>query len=422
MEDKRYLCIDLKSFFASVECVERGLDPMKHNLIVADPERSEKTICLAVSPAMKALGVKNRCRVFEIPEGIEYITAPPRMKKYIEYAAKVYAVYLKFISKDDIYVYSIDEAFLDVTHYLKLYNKNALELAKMIIADILKETGLQSSCGIGTNLYLAKIALDITAKHSDDFIGYLDKELYRKTLWDHRPLTDFWRIGPGTQKKLESKHIFTMGDIANYYNKDAFYSWFGKDAELLIDHALGEEPTTIPDIKAYKQKTRSLTSGQVLSRDYGFEEGRIIVKEMMDLLCLDLVEENLMTSSITLHVNYSNEYRKTAAHGTASTAVPTNSDAILVPAISTLYERIVEREFPIRKVNITCNNVVDYEEFGQLTFFDGADSKKAHRVQEAVVEIKKKYGKNALLKGINLQDGATTIERNRQIGGHKSGE
>ena len=282
------LCIDLKSFYASVECVERGLDPMTANLVVADPERSDKTICLAITPAMKKLGIRNRCRVFEIPKAVPYIMAEPRMKLYIDYAAAIYNIYLNYISKEDIHVYSVDEAFLDVTSYLKLYHMTARELAKTIMQDILQQTGIQSTCGIGTNLYLAKVALDILAKHADDGIGYLDENLYREKLWQHKPLTDFWRIGPGISRKLANYGITTMESIASS-NEDFLYRLFGIDAELLIDHAWGREPTTIADIKAYMPKTNCVTSGQVLMRDYEFAEGLLIVKEIADLLKLFLV-------------------------------------------------------------------------------------------------------------------------------------
>ena len=287
-KDRMYLCIDLKSFYASVECIERGLDPYKANLIVADLSRTEKTICLAASPAIKALGVSSRCRVFEIPKNIKYIAATPRMALYMEYSARIYSVYLKYISKEDIHVYSVDEVFIDVTDYLTMYQMSAKELGIMIIDDIVATTGITATCGIGTNLYLAKIALDITAKHVDDHIGYLTEELFCETLWDYRPLTDFWRIGPGTAKRLESIGIFTMRQIA-MADEDMLYKMFGVDAELLIDHAWGVEPTLISDIKTYSPTSNSITSGQVLDRDYAHEEGKLIVKEMTDLLCLDLV-------------------------------------------------------------------------------------------------------------------------------------
>ena len=333
MKQHIYLCIDLKSFYASVECVARGLDPMTTNLVVADPERTEKTICLAITPAMKALGVKNRCRIFEIPKHIEYITAPPRMQKYIDTAADIYAIYLKYIAKEDIHVYSIDEAFMDVTDYLELYRMSARDLGQRIMDDIYHATGVRAACGVGTNLYLAKIALDITAKHSPDFIGELDEESYCKSLWNHKPLTDFWRIGSGIAKRLEPYGIRTMGDIA-HADENLLYHLFGIDAELLIDHAWGREPVTMADIKSYKSHTNCLSSGQVLGCDYPYDKGLLIVKEMMDLLCLDLVEKDLITKSITLHVSYSNRLNIPSAHGTATLDVGTNSDVLLIPAVT----------------------------------------------------------------------------------------
>jgi len=416
---KMYLCIDLKSFYASVECVERGLDPMTANLVVADPERSDKTICLAVSPSMKALGVKNRCRVFEIPRSIDYIMAEPRMQKYIDYAAEIYGIYLKYISKDDIHVYSIDEAFIDVSPYLKTYGKNAKEMAEFLMGEVYRETGIRATCGIGTNLYLTKIALDITAKHSSDFIGYLDEERYIKTLWDHRPLTDFWRIGPGIAKRLENCNIFTMGQLA-HADEELLYRTFGIDAELLIDHAWGREPVTIADIKAYKSKTNSITSGQVLMRDYSFEEGKLIIREMMDALCLDLVEKNLITASVTIRVGYSNKLHTDPANGTVSFDMDTNSAKTIVPAAVDLYERIVDHDKSIRRVNICCNRTTENTGIEQLSFFDDSDVSE-QKMQEAVLSVKKKYGKNAMFKGMDLKEAATTRDRNVQIGGHKSG-
>lgn len=421
MEEYQYICIDLKSFYASVECVERGLDPMTTNLVVADPERTDKTICLAISPSMKKLGIKNRCRVFEIPKGVDYIMAPPRMQKYIDYAAEIYEIYLKYISKDDIHVYSIDEAFMDVTDYLSLYHMSARELGQWIMSDIYNKIGVRAACGIGTNLYLTKIALDITAKHAVDFIGELDEEIYKQTLWNHKPLTDFWRIGIGTAKKLANYGIFTMEDIAKT-DEDFLYHLFGMDAELLIDHAWGREPTTIADIKAYKPAANSISNGQVLACDYNYIDGELIVKEMTDLLCLDLVAKKLVCKSLTLHVGYSNQLNLNPAHGTVSFDDETNSDLIIIPEITKLYRKIVNPAFAIRRVNITCNSVVP-EEYHQYSFFaDVATLEKNHKVQEAVVEIKKKFGKNAILKGMNLQNAGTTIERNQQIGGHKAGE
>ena len=421
MAERQFLCIDLKSFFASVECVERGLDPMKVNLVVADPDRSDKTICLAITPAMKALGIKNRCRVFEIPKNVKYITASPRMQKYIDYAAEIYSIYLNYVSKDDIHVYSIDEVFMDVTHYLPLYKTDAKTLAKRIMEDVFQKIGIRATCGIGTNLYLAKIALDITAKHADDFIGELDEESYRQKLWDHRPLTDFWRIGAGTAKRLERAGIYTMGDIAAA-DEDLIYSWFGIDAELLIDHAWGREPTEIAHIKAYKSKTNCLASGQVLMRDYTFDEARLIVKEMMDLMCLEMVDTDMVTESVTLQVGYSNHLDLPPDKGTAKLPKPTNSDAVVISAVVRVYEKIAQRDKPIRRINLTCNRITPEGNF-QLSFFDDpVEAEKNHELQKTVIGIKKRFGKNAIIKGMNLEKAATTMERNRQIGGHKSGE
>jgi len=421
MASKVYLCIDLKSFYASVECVERGLDPMTTNLIVADPERTEKTICLAVSPAMKKLGVKNRCRVFEIPDSIEYIMAEPRMQLYIDYAAKIYGIYLKYISKEDIYVYSIDEAFLDVTHYLPLYQTTARELAQTILQDMYEQVGVRASCGIGTNLYLTKIALDITAKHAEDFIGYLDEEKYRKTLWRHKPLTDFWRVGTGTARRLEKYGIDTMEGIAKA-DEDFLYRLFGIDAELLIDHAWGKEPTTIKDIKAYKPKTNCLTSGQVLMSDYHFDDGRLIVEEMMEELCLSMLDKGLETKSVTLQVGYSNSLHMDAAHGTVSVEQATNANSVWVPEMLSLYDQIVNPEYPVRRIHIFLNKVSE-EGVYQTSFLEDAEEERRNRkIQETVLEIKKHFGKNAVFKGIDLKENATALERNKQIGGHKSGE
>lgn len=421
MKQHTYLCIDLKSFYASVECVARGLDPMTTNLVVADPERTEKTICLAITPAMKALGIKNRCRLFEIPKHVSYMIAPPRMQKYIDTAADIYAIYLTYIAKEDIHVYSIDEAFMDVTDYLNLYRLSARELGQRIMDDIYRATGIRATCGVGTNLYLAKVALDITAKHADDFIGELDEERYRSILWDHRPLTDFWRIGAGIARRLEPYGIRTMRDIAES-DEDFLYRLFGVDAELLIDHAWGREPVTMHDIKSYHSASNCIGSGQVLSCDYSYDKGLLIIKEMMDLLCLELVEKNLITKSITLHVSYSNRLNIPSAHGTTALDVESNSDLLLIPAVTALYHRIVSPGYGIHRVNITCNNVMP-EEYHQYHFFVGGEELERNRkIQQAVISIKNKFGKDAILKGMNLEEGATTRERNHQIGGHKSGE
>lgn len=421
MENRIYLCVDLKSFYASVECVERGLDALTTNLVVADPERSEKTICLAISPSMKALGIKNRCRVFEIPKHVSYIMAPPRMKLYIAYSADIYGIYLKYVAKEDIHVYSIDEAFLDVTNYLSLYQMTAKELARIIMGDIFTQTKITATAGIGTNLYLAKIALDITAKHVDDHIGELDEEAYCRTLWKHKPLTDFWRVGAGTVKRLLSVGLLTMGDIA-HADEDMLYRLFGIDAELLIDHAWGRETTTMADIKAYRPESSSISSGQVLSRDYDFEECRLAVKEMTDALCLDMAEKNLVTDSVTLMIGYSNGLSLKPAHGTASLPASANTYRAIIPYVMEVYERVVNPHIPIRRLGLSANNVTE-EVYKQYNFLvDEMETEKDRRLQKAALEIKKKYGKNALVRGMDLQDAGTTIERNRQIGGHKSGE
>lgn len=420
MEQRTYIVIDLKSFYASVECVERGLDSMTARLVVADPERTEKTICLSISPAMKALGIHNRCRVFEIPKSVDYIMAQPRMQLYIDYAAGIYGIYLKYISKEDIHVYSIDECFMDVTNYLPLYQMTARELGQTIMADILREYGIRATCGVGTNLYLAKVALDITAKHSPDFIGELDEETFQRTLWDHKPLTDFWRIGRGIAAKLEKYGIHTVGDIAGT-DEDFLYKLFGVDAELLIDHAWGRETATIAAIRSYKARTNCLTSGQVLGCDYSFEDAKLIVKEMMDLLCLEMVEKNLVSDSVTLQVGYSRQLAVESSRGTASLDAETNADIILVPAVSALFERIANPELAIHRINISVNQVIE-EEYRQYSMFtDVRELERNRKLQTAMLDIKKKFGKNAILKGINLQEASTMQERNQQIGGHKSG-
>ena len=421
---KYYCCIDLKSFYASVECVERGLDSLTANLVVADPERSDKTICLAVSPNMKALGVKNRCRVFEIPKNIKYVMAPPRMQKYIDYAARIYEIYLGFMSKDDIYVYSIDEVFMDLTPYLDIYHKTPREMAIMLMEAVYEKTGIRATAGIGTNLYLAKIALDITAKHSPDFIGYLDEESFKEKLWDHKPLTDFWRIGSGITRRLSEIGIYTMRQLANY-DEDALYRKFGVDAELMIDHAWGREPVTISDIKNYKRKTRSITSGQVLMRDYEYPEARIVVREMVDSLALQLTSKHLVASSITINIRYSNKYDWEPARGTAGFDKPTNSESIMADGLMKVFDEIIDRYIPVRGFILSCNNVLPDEEDMQISFFDEGIkeiSDQDKKLQNAMLDIKEKFGKNAIFKSMDLEEGATTLERNKQIGGHKSGE
>lgn len=420
-QERTYLCIDLKSFYASVECIDRGLDPMTTNLVVADPSRTEKTICLAVSPAMKKLGVPGRCRVFEIPKTIEYIMAPPRMRTYMERSADIYAVYLKYIAKEDIHVYSIDEIMADVTDYLGMYQMSAKELAVMIMQDVYETTGITATAGIGSNLYLAKVAMDIWAKHTPEHIGILDEESYREKLWDHRPLTDFWRVGKGISERLERAGIHTMRDIAQA-DEELLYHMFGVDAELLIDHAWGRETTLMQDIKNYHSQTNSLGSGQVLGCDADFEGGKLIVKEMCDLLSLELVEKGLVTDSITLHIGYNNRFDKKPAHGTTRLTMTTSSARTLIGAAASLYERIVDRYTPIHRFTVTFNNVLD-EAYQQYDLFaDPVALEKEKKLQKAMLDIKGKFGKNAILKGMNLEKGATTMERNAQIGGHRSGE
>lgn len=420
MSTRKYICIDLKSFYASVECRERGLDPLKTNLVVADLERTEKTICLAVSPAMKALGVPGRCRVFEIPKHIKYIAAPPRMQLYIDYSAEIYGIYLKYIAKEDIHVYSIDEVFMDVTDYLGMYQMTAKELGITIMNDVYKQTGITATCGIGTNLYLAKVALDITAKHVADHIGELDEESYCKTLWNHKPITDFWRVGVGIAGRLQTIGITTMGEIA-HADEGILYKLFGIDAELLIDHAWGRETTLMSDIKNYRSQSNSLSSGQVLGCDCDYNGGKLIVKEMVDLLCLEMVDKDLVTDSLTLHIGYNNRFNKKPAHGTIRMTVTTSSTKEIMKYAVQLYDRIIDKYTPIHRFTVTFNNVIDKAYYQYDLFTDVENIEKEYKLQKAMLDIKDKYGKNSILKGMNLQEGATTMERNRQIGGHRSG-
>ncbi len=420
MEDiqRQYICIDLKSFYASVECVERGLDPMTTNLVVADPIRTEKTICLAVSPSMKALGVSGRARVFQIPKNIKYIMAPPRMKLYLDYSARIYDIYLRYIAPEDIHVYSVDEAFMDVTHYLSLYNLTPKELVLKILDDIKNELGLYATGGIGTNLYLAKIALDVMAKHAPDFIGELDEESFKEKLWDHQPLTDFWMIGKGTVARLENVGIRTMKDIA-MADEHLLFRLFGVNAELIMDHAWGLEPTTIEDIKNYKTKSTSISSGQVLSRDYNYNEMRLIVKEMSELLALSLVKEHKITNNVALTLGFAYNSGQKPLSASETLSVVTSSNRILTEALMNIFDRIADPNLYYRRVYIYFNNLQD-EEYEQYDIFTNPEEMKKDRaLQRAALEIQDKFGKNALLKGMNLNESATTIERNGQIGGHK---
>ena len=416
MSKSIFLCIDLKSFYASVECVERGLDSLKTNLVVADESRGPGSICLAVSPSLKELGVRNRCRLFEIPKGIDYICALPRMKLYIKYSADIYSIYLKYIAKEDIHVYSIDECFLDVTHYLKLYKMSVKELAKRIIDDVFETTGICATVGIGTNLFLAKVALDITAKHNDDHMGYLDEETFKKEIWHHKPITDIWNIGRGIAKRLEKYNCYCLYDVTRI-NEKVLYEEFGINALFIIDHAWGRETCTIEDIHNYQSKNNSLSSGQILPEDYKIEDALLAVKEMVELLCLELVDKHLVTNSISLMIGYSKDVIKPTG-GRFKLDGYTASYSKIKEAFINLFNKTTNPRHLIRRINIGFGNVIDevYETYDLLV--DEEDSQKEKRIQETIIEIKKRYGKNAILKGMNLEEKATTRKRNKLIGGH----
>ena len=414
----KYLCIDLKTFYASVECVERKLDPFSTNLVVADETRGKGTIGLAVSPKMKMLGVKNRCRLYEIPPNIKYIIAKPRMKKYIEYSANIYAIYLKYLAKDDIYVYSIDEAFLDVTNYLKLYKMDEIELAKTILKDIYNTYGLTATVGIGTNLYLAKVALDIMSKHTPTNIGYLDEELYKRKLWHHKPLTDFWQIGRGIEARLNKKRIYDMYDIA-HTNPKILYKEFGVNAEFLIDHSWGRETCTIKDIKNYKTKNTSISNSQVLFEDYSFENARLVLKEMVELNSIKLVEKNLITDTIGLYIGYSKNIINSTG-GSMKLANYTNTYSDLMAYFLKLYDSTTNKTVPIRRIGVSFNRLVS-DEAQQLSLFENQEKiTKERKIELAISNIKQKLGKNAIVRGMDLENGATTILRNKLIGGHNA--
>ena len=413
-----YLCIDLKTFYASVECVERELNPFTTNLIVADETRGKGTICLAISPKMKMLGVRNRCRVYEIPPNIDYIIAKPRMSKYIEYSANIYAIYLKYVSKEDIHVYSIDEAFLDITHYLKIYNKNALEFAKMILKDIYDSYGITATVGIGTNLYLAKIALDIMSKHSVTNIGWLNEEKYKKELWHHKPLSDFWQIGKGIERRLNKYRLFDMYDVA-HCNPKLLYKEFGVNAEFLIDHSWGRESCTIADIKAYQPKSNSISTNQILFEDYTFEKAKIVLKEMIEVKSLELVEKNLVTNTVQIYIGYSKDIIK-ATKATGHLTTKTNLYSELLDEFLRIYNKNVDKTVPIRRIGIAFANVTK-KQYEQLSLFKDCDKLRKERDLENVMNsIKNKLGKNTILRGINLENGATAIARNKMIGGHNA--
>jgi len=456
MQENTYIAIDLKSFYASVECVERGLNPMTTNLVVADNRRTEKTICLAVSPSLKKYGIPGRARLYEVVQkakqaNIDFIIAPPRMAYYMKYSTRIYNIYLKYFAPEDIFAYSIDEVFCDVTHYLKTYKMTARQLVTKVMLDVLKTTGITATAGIGTNLYLAKVAMDIGAKHikpdkNGVRIAELDEMSYRKLLWNYRPITDFWRVGKGYAKKLEKYRIYTMGDIArtSLRNEDLLYKLFGVNAELLIDHSWGWECATIKSIKNYKPMTNSISSGQVLHCAYDYEKTKLIVKEMTELLTLDLVKKNLVTSQLILTIGYDvdnliygydgeitlDQYGRKVpkhAHGTINLDYKTSSTKIITEAVMELYDRIINNKLLARRINVTANNVVsaeqvhEYEQINLFTDYKKRQKEEGERkIQKAMLDIKNKYGKNAIIKGMNLQAGGTTIERNSQIGGHRA--
>ena len=469
MKERTYICCDLKSFYASVECIERGLNPLDTNLVVADLSRTEKTICLAVTPSLKSYGISGRARLFEViqrvkevnaqrqrntpgrqftgasshdPEvrqnpslALDYIVAPPRMAHYIDWSTRVYSVYLKHVAPEDIYPYSIDEVFIDATSYLQTYHLSAREFARKIILDILQTTGITAAAGIGTNLYLAKVAMDIGAKHvpADEYgvrIAELDEMGYRRSFWTHRPLTDFWRVGKGYAAKLEAHGLYTMGDIArcsigqptDYHNEELLYKLFGVNAELLIDHAWGWEPCTIADIKAYKPENKSIVSGQILQYPYPFEKARLVIQEMADALALELVDKRLATNQLVLTVNLDGY---------------TSSGEELLKAATSLYDRIVDKTLLARRLTLCANHLLDEssvpedlpEQIDLFTDYSAKEKQKKEadtayarerKLQETMLGIKKRFGKNAILKGLNLEDGATAKERNNQIGGHKA--
>lgn len=413
---KTYFCIDMKCFFASVECAERGLNPFDTKLVVADESRGNGAICLAISPKMKALGVKNRCRLFEIPKGIEYIIAKPRMKTYIDYAADIYSIYLDYISKDDIHVYSIDEAFLDVTDYLKLYKLTAKEFAKLLMDEIAQKKGIPATCGIGTNLYLAKIALDITAKKTTDHMGYLTEELFIQTLWTHRPITDFWQIARGTADRLQKLGIFDMKGIAEA-PEELLYKKFGINAELLIDHARGRESCTIADIKAHKTKSNSVSFSQILFDDYDFKKARLVIYEMVLNGCQELMKRKVITNRVGISVGYSKDVHPPTG-GVAKMVENTAVFSIIGRYALELFDNTTIPNVPIRRLAIFFPGVADEASEGYDLFTDYEAIQKEKQGEQAVIEIKEKFGKNAIVRGMDLEEGATAIIRNKLIGGH----
>jgi len=420
MEKQRvYFVIDMKSFFASVECVERNLNAMTTKLVVADVSRTEKTICLAVSPALKKLGIRNRCRLFEIPKDIDFIIAPPRMSKYIQYAAEIYGIYLKHISKDDIHVYSIDECIIDVTDYLHLYKLRAKEFAQILMDEIGKKLGLPSTVGIGSNMYLAKIALDITAKNAPDRIGWLDEEKFKRTLWNHTPITDFWGISSGTAKRLAKYGVVDMEGITKL-KEDLLYDEFGINAELLIDHAWGKESCLMSDIKAYKSKAHSISASQILPFNYTFEEAKLVMTEMIQNGCYDLFRQHYVTELIHIYVGYGDD--KTGDKGTVRMNVSTNLFSIIGDYVDKLFDKVVDKNKPIRRLGYDFESVMPQSEERYDLFTNLESIEKEKKMVESVLLLQHKFGKNSILKGLDLKDKATQRERNETIGGHRSGE
>lgn len=441
-KERTYVCIDLKSFYASVECVDRGLDPLTANLVVADPERTEKTICLAITPSMKALGLSSRCRVFEIPAGVNYVMAKPRMQRYMEVSADIYSIYLRYVSPEDIHAYSIDECFIDATPYLALYRMSARQFAVMLMDAVLAETGVCATAGVGPNLFLAKVALDITAKHAEDHIGYLDRAEFERSIQTHRPITDIWNIGPGIARRLAKYAVYDLRGVCEM-NESTLYREFGVNAEYLIDHAHGVEPCTIADIHAYEPGGHSLGNGQVLPCDYSYDEAKDVLKEMVDQLVLDLVDKRLVAASISLYVGYAKDPgerageaagaffdgghgrrpasgRRGGAHtgGTRKQADRTNLYSKLMPRFLELFEETTHTDAPIRRINVGFGGVLP-EEFATMDLFADVEAEaEERRLQRAVLTVKDRFGKNALLRGTSLKEKATARERNEQIGGH----
>ena len=416
---RTYYCIDMKSFYASVECAERGLNPFETNLVVADVTRGRNALCLAVSPKLKTLGVRNRCRLSDIPSGIAYEIAPPRMALYIEYAADIYSLYLDYFDPGDIHVYSIDESFIDATGYLALMKMDAVALAKFLMNEIATRYRIPSTAGVGTNLYLAKIALDITAKHARDHIGFLDEETYRKTLWDHRPITDFWMVAAGTARRLEKYGVYDMRGVANL-PCDVMYKLFGKDAEILIDHAWGREPCLISDIKNYKSKSKSVSFTQILPRDYTFKEARTVIREMAINGAGELMKRKLITAKVGIFVGYSRE-ALTPTKGSLRLGVSTALASFIVEAALKIYDETTVRSVPIRRLGLFFENVCDEgcEGYDLFTNFEAVEKEK--KVQETVLAIQGRFGKNAVLPAVNYLPEGTQRERNGFIGGHRAG-